>query len=174
MLQRGNSRLPPDLILQLLIKRWTVKQKYVGYYVFQLVIYFIGCKSLVCWLLHMFLFFSRVFLVAVGTAWPNHLAVFALPTSVSELVTTAVAEIVSLGDIGTDTACAGCRCVEISVSCVKNTHSCVQAHSFRVPPHGLRLHPIYSCSVPTRYQRVQSSCLQTHSVSTNSRGASML
>ena len=40
--------------------------------------------------------------------------------SVSELVTL---ELVSLGGIGTDTGCAGCRRVEISVKGEEHTHA---------------------------------------------------
>ena len=53
--------------------------------------------------------FARV-LIAVGIARPNHVAGYAMCISVPSSVTTAVAELVSPGGMGTDTginSCAG-------------------------------------------------------------------
>ena len=43
--------------------------------------------------------------VAVGRAWPNHLAMHAMRTTVASL-SCLTTEVVSLGGIGTDTGCA--------------------------------------------------------------------
>ena len=44
----------------------------------------------------------------LGIAWPNHLAAFVICAAV-------ITELASLGGIGTDTGCAGCRWVEVSI-----------------------------------------------------------
>ena len=67
---------------------------------------FFLASSLVGWLAYTSICPAFVF-VAVGIAWPNHLAVFAMCISVLKVVTT---ELVSLrGGIGTDIGCTGCR-----------------------------------------------------------------
>ena len=70
-------------------------------------------------------FFARL-AIAVGIAWPNHLAVFAICASVSQFVTS---KLVSPGDINTGSGYAGCRWVEISVSCEEQKHT-VEVHRF--------------------------------------------
>ena len=51
--------------------------------------------------------------MAVGIAWPNPLAVFAMCISASIATTELVC--ISLGGKGTNTGCVGCRWVEISI-----------------------------------------------------------
>ena len=55
-------------------------------------------------------------IIAVGIAWPNHLAAFAMFISVPGFLATVrvVADFVSLGGTDTDTGCAGRRWVETS------------------------------------------------------------
>ena len=61
------------------------------------------------------------------------------------------AELVSLGGIGTDTACAGCKWVKISVSCEEHTLSTYRTDS------------IFSLSLGTRAaggSKLPSTCLR--------------
>ena len=64
-------------------------------------------------------------LIAVGIAWPNHLAViFAM--CISCLVVcdhTTRLFLLLMGGTGTDTGCAGCTLVEISVQRDESTHN---------------------------------------------------
>ena len=70
----------------------------------------------------------------VGIAWPNHLAVFGMCIAALLSLTT---KLVSLGRIVTEAGCAGCRWVEMSVSCEEHTPG--TAHSRKIkgktPPH---------------------------------------